>query len=512
MSKKVFDTSLEGKIIKKINELYITNRKKYLILNQKDGSGKYTEIHEGQERYVPLNDSLIRKHLRGKQTIGVFSGKNIGKFLCFDLDIADKSKLNWTYYLLIECLNDLGIRNDYINVSTSGNKGYHILIFIEYGTSLNQLILLFNRTMSKIKSKLNEDIPFKAFSHNEHYGEFDFGKIEYRCSYTQGVKIELGINFFNSNNKTNKCIFLDNETLEPIYDNSHILWINPMPKDIFVEIMDNLNDKEVVEKEISTIKSELQEPPSHKINKDEDSTISHIVNLINNGMYMKGTRHNSCLKIAKYLRYSGYELNEAVEKLQEWMSWQNKKYYSIPLGEALSECERICKIVYEKEYKLFGNVEDIKIYKNELKEIIKLENKYDKLIIYSMLIHSKRYALKNGVFYMTYKQIKEMCDIGIDGAMAAIERLEKLGYLKVVSRNVRQENDYKHLPNRYMITLNADIVDDDIVLEIDNSSNSISYNELYYKSIVNTFTNKELKHLPRRQYKEFTKLRNLMVI
>jgi hypothetical protein len=508
---KLFNEELENKIISKINELYITNRKKYLILSKEGNTGKYIGIHEGQDKYVPLNDSLIRKHLRGKQTVGVFSGKNISKFLCFDLDIVDdKKKLKWTYYLLTECLNELGIKNEHIHVASSGFKGYHVLIFIENGTSLNLLISLFNFTMQKIKSKINDDIPFVPYSNKEHYGEFEFGKIEMRCTYTQGVKIELGINFNNSDAKTNKCVFLENDTLEPIHDDGYILWINPMEKDEFIEIMDNMCEKELISDEIVEMKSSLQEPHSHKINKDEDTTISHIINLINNGLHISGTRHNSCLKIAKYFRYSGYEIEDCIEKLKEWMMWQDKKYYSTPLNEALSECERVSRIVYEKEYQLFGNVEDIKIYKSELKEIIKIENKYDKLLLHTMLIHSKRYALKNGVFYMTYKQMKEMCGIGIDGSMASIERLEAIGLIEVVSRNVRQENNYKHLPNKYKININ-NVENDDVVLEIDNSSITIYNNELYYRSMLKAFTKEELKHLPNRQYREFNKLRNVLV-
>jgi hypothetical protein len=509
--KNKMDSVLEEKIVKKINELYITNRKKYLILNKKENSGKYVKIFEGQDKYVPLNDSLIRKHLRGKQTIGVFSGKNVSKFLCFDLDIVDdKKKLKWTYYLLTECLNELGIKNEHIHVASSGFKGYHILIYIENGTSLNLLISLFNATMKKIKSKLNDDILFTPYSNKEHYGEFEFGKIEMRCTYTQGVKIELGINFNNPDKKKNKCVFLENDTLEPIHDDGYILWINPMGKDEFIEIMDNINKKELVDDEIIEIKSNLQEPHSHKVNKDEDITISHIVDLINNGLHIPGTRHNSCLKIAKYLRYSGYELEGCIERLKEWMTWQDKKYYRTSLEDSLLECERISRIVYEKEYQLIGNVEDIKIYKSELKEIIKIKSKYDKLLLHAMLIHSKRYALKSGVFYMTYKQMEEMSGIGIDGSMASIQRLEDAGVLTVVSRNVRQENNYKHLPNKYKININI-VENDEVVLEIDNSSIAIYNNELYYRGMIKAFTKEELKHLPNRQYREFNKLRNVLV-
>lgn len=521
MSIKAFDTSLEGKLIKKINELYITTRKKYLILSpktvtsdtgEKNIIGKYLTLSDDKQKFVPLNDSLIRRHLQGKQTIGVFSGEDISKFLCFDLDFPDDTmKAKWVYRHLIVALNEIGIENKHIHTSFSGSKGYHVEIFIQNGTSVSNLIMLFNRTMDTIKKNLPDDIKFNIHSKREHYGEF--GQIEMRPSFDQGVKIPLGLNFNNRDKRVNnKCVFLDNETLQPVKDD-YLLSINPIGRDEFSNIMmefDDIESESLINVELNEIKSNIKEPHSHKINKDETITIQHIIDLIQNGLHMSSTRHNSCLKISKYFRYMGLSLEDAITQLQEWMRWQDSKYYSCSLTEALVECDRICRIVYEKEYQLFGNVDNIKIYKSELKEIINIDNKYDKILLHTMLIHSKRYSLKNKVFYMTFKQITEMSGISANGAKVSIERLEELGYLKVVSRNVRHENSHKHKPNKYMITLNS--TEDDVVLEIDNTPISLNANDVYLKGIVKAFTNDELKHLPNRQYREITKFRNSILV
>jgi len=521
MTNKINNKELEKQLVSKINELYITNRKKYLIMKEItediDGieisNGKYYNFHQEQDKFRPLNDSHIRSHLRGKETLGVFSGQSISKFLCFDLDIKDKTKLRWAYYLLVDTLNELGIHNEHIHVATSGNKGIHINIFIENGANLKSLISLFNITMNKIKEYLSDNIYFKTHSSDGHFGEFDFGQIEMRPTHTQGVKIELGRNFFNPNSLTNKCVFLDNETLEPL-DNSYLLHIEPMKKDQFNDIMDRISDKEiiheeVIEKEVDEIKTNLKESSSMKINKDEPETIESIKYLLINGLFIEGTRHNSTLKIAKYFRYMGLELNECIDELKTWMQNQNKKYYSSTLEFALSECERIGNIVYEKEYSLFGNVENIKIYKSEIEQILQVNSKNDKLLLYSMLIHSKRYALKNRVFYMTFSQMKEMFGISRNGAMTAIERLEEAGLIEVVSRNVRQENGYKHKPNKYKLLLDVVENEDVVALEIDNSSNTLDCNDLYNRSVVNCYSNKELKEiLPTRQLLEISKFRN----
>lgn len=513
----------ENKLVSKINELYITNRQSYLVMRKfitkEDGkiieTGKYSNYHKAQDNFKPLNDSHIKSHLRGKYTIGVFSGDYLSKFLCFDLDILDKSKLKWTYHLLFETLIEIGIPSNHIHVASSGNKGLHVNLFIENGTKLTNLITLFLYTMSKIEEKLSNDVHFAIHKGEGYYAEFDFGKIEFRPTSSQGVKIELGKNYFNPNNDTNKCDFLDNETLEKL-GNTYILDIEPISKNEFINIMDTINDIDYVQEneihnEITEIKSALQESSSMKINKDEPETIESIKNLLINGLYMEGTRHNSSLKIAKYFRYMGLELDDCIKQLQEWMKRQNKKYYSSSLEFSLTECDRISRIVYEKEYSLFGNVQNIQIYKSEVSKILEIKNKNDKLLLYSMLIHSKRYSTINGIFFMTYAQMEEMCGLKINGAMATLQRLEESGYVEVVSRNIRRENGAYRKPNKYKLLLNVE--EDEVVLEIDNSSLTFNDNELYYKSLINTYTNKELKKiLPDKQYREVYNYRKLIAI
>jgi hypothetical protein len=401
MNKQLENEIIESAIIDKINELYITNRKMFLTLNK---NGKYSNVN-----YIKLNDEMILRHIRGIETIGVFAGNEVSKFICFDLDMVDKSKMNWVCNLLLETLSEIGFNNKYVNVASSGNKGMHVLLFVENGTSLKHFKYLFIEVMKLIQDKINTKT--KLFHENELVLEItDICNIEFRPTSTQGVKIELGNNFKNTDSKTNTCWFLDKETFKPIKTKEFILDISPMPRDAFLNLIEELHDtydKEIhIHKEL--IKQNISEPYSHKINKDENETIEHIVSLIENGLYMSGTRHNSVLKIAKYFRYIGLELDECIGELQKWMTKQDKKYYSAPLEEALSECERISKIVYEREYSLVGHVDNLQIYKNEMKEIIKIKEKNTKIIFFAMLLHSKRYALKNGVFYMTYNQIEEM--------------------------------------------------------------------------------------------------------
>lgn len=145
-----------------------------------------------------------------------------------------------------------------------------------------------------------------------------------------------------------------------------------------------------------------------------------------------------------------------------------------------------------------------------MKEIIKIKEKNTKIILFAMLLHSKRYSLKNGVFYMSFKQIEEMTGLGIKAATNNINELEEKGYIEVVDRNIKQNHTYLKKPNKYKINLILDSIEEDVVLEVDNSSNKINYLQLYFQSTVSLFTNKELAHLPKRQRVEFNTYRRLV--
>jgi hypothetical protein len=58
--------------------------------------------------------------------------------------------------------------------------------------------------------------------------------------------------------------------------------------------------------------------------------------------------------------------------------------------------------------------------------------------------------------------------------------------------------------------LNVEQIENDIILEVDNTSSTINYLQLYFETTVKLFTNKELKHLPKCQRVELNKYRKLV--
>jgi len=371
-------------IVDKINDLYILGRKKYLVQNKK---GQYTTvIHTKGNR--PLVDSIVEEHLKGKYTIGVFSSY-YSKFICFDVDVKDTEYARWTTYKLINALQDIGISDDYINVSTSGNKGYQVEIFFD----------------KPIQNKILKDFYLLVLNHADLLN-IDFGQVEFRPTDTQGVKIPLGIH-----QKTKKrCWYVDNVNLKPIRKKEYILTIKKLSSEYFYSLLNKAKDT-IDNDEAEEIENIIQSHKPLKIyqqNIDREVTIESIEELIANGLNMQGTRHNALLKIAKYNKYNGMSAEENKQFLINWMEKQDQRTYSTKWDNVLKDIDLIIKYTYERNYSLTVKQNDIVVSAEELQDILKIKGKNQKRLLYALLIHSKRYANKDGIFYMSYKQMEDI--------------------------------------------------------------------------------------------------------
>ena len=414
-------------IIQKINDLYILYRQKWLKF---DTTG-YSTISS------TITDYHVKNHLQGHYTLGVFAGSIFTKFICFDVDVKDPQLAKWTVYKLVDTLQEIGIPGEYIYISTSGNKGYHVEIFFNkpvFNTDIKQFYLM----VLNYTKLLN----------------IDYGKVELRPTHTQGVKIPLGKHF-----TTNRiCWYTDFERgLKPIEDYNYILCIQQMDTEFFYDILNKAKDSiDITEQQAIEYENIVARHKPLKIydeNIDPDVTIEAIENLIKTGLKMQGTRHNSLLKICKLNKYNGMSAEENKQFLIEWMAKQNKRMYTSKWEDVLKDIDLIVKYTYERNYLLVTKRKDITITSNEIEEILKIKGKNHKLVLYALLVHSKRYANKDGVFYMSYEQMKNAT--GIDSRTTLIKiinELEKSNLIKVI-RNISGNNKLIKDTNRYKINL-----------------------------------------------------------
>ena len=102
---------------------YFVNRADTYATQNPDGS--YYRVE------APLTDDVLRSHLRGEVTVGVYQiepEKNTVKWLCFDIDSKETAE--------VEKLRDSIVKSgfcekDNILVEDTGGRGYHLWIFFE---------------------------------------------------------------------------------------------------------------------------------------------------------------------------------------------------------------------------------------------------------------------------------------------------------------------------------------------------------------------------------------------
>ncbi|MDU1845224.1 MAG: hypothetical protein E6778_06730 [Niallia nealsonii] len=466
-------------------------RYQYLIQSE---NGSYLTLNTNKnEKVYPLTDYVIQRHLNKKATLGVFSSKDYTKFLCFDVDVKDKNKAKWTVYRLVNGLIEIGIPEEGIHISLSGNKGYHVDLYFNHPIKNDMAHELYLLTLNK-SELLN----------------IDYGEVEYRPNgMQQGVKLPLGINF--KNKRKRRCWFVDYaKGLKPIRNMEYILKIKQMDVGIIYNILererDCFDEEEIreVEEVRGFVEAKHKPLKIYKENIEEQETIEAIENLIHTGLTTTGMRHNSLFKLAKYYRHRGYTQDECNEELIEWMGEQDTRNYTTEWEDYVKDIQLIVNYIYENEVSLTIVEKDLFVTYEEMQQILKVKSKNEKLLAYCLLIHSKRYALGNGRFYMTFKQMSEASGLCEKTTRTLINKLEQSGILYIVERNRQVKDEQGKVikkekkPNIYK--MNIDCTNED-KKSFNIVSNEINYSESFRDCILYLFDTKELKRmLPRRQY------------
>jgi hypothetical protein len=473
------------KVIEQLRELYFIQLNHYLI-QYKDGS--YGQFRKGETNKAGTNKykAIIpqwhfEKHLQGEFTVGTFA-KAFSKFITFDVDFQNKEMAIWMTYKIINTLNELGLYHVYI--SYSGSKGYHIDLFVEDLIHVEHAEKFFNYVLDR------SDV-------RQHFD--DGNKIEFRPSDKLGIKIPLGYHQ-KTKNYCGFCRIEDGlKVMSPEQSLEYLFTIQKIKRETILDIIDEAVEPIQKNKIIETEQAISQHKPLHNYEQSEDYSIERAQDLLLNGLKVQGSRHNTILLIGLYLKYCGYDLEACKKELYAWMEWQNPNTYTTPINDCYKDIDQVVADIYDKNYSLTATKKDLAITYEEIKWIIeKCPEKNQKLITYAMLIHSKRHANKQGVFYMPFRDIQEATGLYDQAVQRQVNKLIGLKVIEVVERNRKPKGKglSKKLPNLYRLNIkqNTPNVADETVFKTE-SMNNIDMCLRFY------FTDKELKVLlPRRQY------------
>lgn len=418
-------------VIRKINDLYIQTRKKYLV---QFPDNYVTMDRDKFENVWTLNDGMIKRHLQGRNTYGIFAGGWFNKFMTFDVDYNDQAMARWVTLKIVDTLvYEFNISYADIHVSLSGGKGYHVDLFFDKPLRVEDTEAFYRKVLAEM-GELPAD-----------------GDVEFRPTWDQGVKLPLGIH-----QKTGKrCWFVDNRTLEPFKSFDYILEIDPMDSTGIMEIDFGLTVEQVEEFE-----KVVQETDITANVLDKSEALQSARRLLELGrLEASGTRHKTTYIIACFGNMQGWEREETVNIIMDILLATPRDFYSKGSTPEhwYKEAVRLVDYAYDND-KTLGNADKpVTVYKSEIIEVLKVGTFRQKQLAFAMLVTSKRYG---DVFYLTRSSAKEMIGTNSDNTVTrGIERLAAVGFIEYVRRNKvdhalsREIGQRRHKPNKYRLLI-----------------------------------------------------------
>ncbi len=453
-----------------INQFYISYRRQYLVMD------KHKTIYT-----IPktLTDAQVKQHIRQGNRLGIKFGAG-SKVIGIDIDVLDIDVLENIYNILL----NYGIPSNAILKSFSGNKGYHIDIFLNS--------FLDRETINKFYKIILSDTGYKS------------NVVELRGGSDAGYFLPFSINYKGIDNQHWGYCGIVNKFGLMYYD---------IEKEI--EILEGLGKadtsiiRDIVDINYSYIDDIVPDEPVN-IEKEIDgielldiynTCNTDVVEQIGNRKVIQAsTRHNLAFVYAIALREIGLGEQEVHKQLISWH--KQVKGYSSTWKEVEQDCNSIVKSVFKKQglgykYNLPSNYKAY-ITKQDIEKFAAIENIAQRRIYLALTIHSNTYADEDGQFYMTYKQIKQALGINTMNSVILnyIQALEGLGLVQIVARDRIEEGQNKHKPNIYRVIKEVQEVQEQDIYYLSN--NRITKQEIE-KAIEQLFTTREFRNLFRNK-------------
>ena len=448
-------------IIQQLQNLYCFDMTRYRYMSP---DGQYHTLK------ATYDETELFEHLEGKKTICVYARERNTIFQCFDVDESDPESI----HKLIAKLVESGIPEDFIYISTSGNKGYHVEIFFDEPVWKSDVENFYNCLCR----------------------DPEIAKIKMECKPGRNgaIKLPLGINF-----KTGRrCWYVDRNTLEPIESLDYVFCIQKMSAVEFCKVVYECNKKRKVadiqqaKKNAGTRKAS---PKKYGIRNEPRIT-------------SPGQRHDKMLQRAVWLRTIGGEADDIYEELMNWISRQDPALINSTWKEIEDDAERIARDVVRKyevkavQRKKFGGGQQ-KLDQRDIAIILNAPTKTARKAAFLVCASCKVY----GSCSLGYERISQILGVTYQTAFNAIKALISSGVIekKKVGGIVYSDGEPRLLPNEYV--LGSSIPSYEPIEVSDGFQLSLqemcaSFNEYYYgmlgkmckkEDLVKHFTKSELE-------------------
>lgn len=433
------------KTAEKVYELYLSDVKSWISQNN-DGTYSKYDSNYGKKK-IPFNKSMVKKHLTGRVTYGVWFKEYTTRFMGIDIDIKPQNGGLDALEELIDLLHLKGIKDAYLP-TYSGNKGFHLDVFF--------------------KDSINKEYADKIYEYLLDKTGYNSSQIELRGgkNNTSGYKLPLGVH-----QKTkNRCdlVKVDNPKLHKshkIGNYKHIYQrleeIEPLSLDKIKDIVgedktqDKNGDKKIDKEDIKKDTNKIAEWDHSYKNKTVRERIEQIEK---RGLVRKHTRHRTAAMYASLLDKIGCPKEAIEKKLKEWHKTLDERFYDSSKKECWRDYEELAEYVTSNENTTKIGREYVTEYPSpspdEFKDIILKPDKISHIkVLYALVCHAIAFSDENNTFYMTYKQIKSITNTNNrrKKIKEIIEDLQKQGLVEIVRENEKREGTFYKKANKYKV-------------------------------------------------------------
>lgn len=402
------DRELLESVLAQFKRLYVRLRRRW-IEQTPEGTYLHHEVTDqaGRQRGW-LHDHILREHLLGRRTVGVFHGGTTSVF-SFDLDFQTNDeviRVNLTRGF-VQWLEEL-LGPECCHVWETGSKGYRVEVFLTEPVTWARLSAFFALVLD---TPWYDDAPAdqrytwrkSPFLHIETRPESPAGG--------RGVKLPLCVDRRNGR----FCTFLDPHTLEPVPDPyDYLLNIKPMhpsrlplagPRpqphsDLFAG--SDLHDHRADEADML-----CRGLPAEQL-------LAKCERLWHEGLQARGTRHAALLLLARWHRWRkpDIQLAELESLLLRWTDREFRLRRHL-IAHDYRHCVRDAKSValsaIRGRYSLAPYLDRTPCLTHQDVEALRSIRSADqRLVFLALLLHRSLYAGPTGEFFMSYAQVADL--------------------------------------------------------------------------------------------------------
>ncbi|MFB5192022.1 TOTE conflict system archaeo-eukaryotic primase domain-containing protein [Alicyclobacillus fastidiosus] len=451
---------------KKLTQLYNIDRKSWVVgYETAVGSIEYarqtyyTDYRAARDKGIksatpyPLTNTMLHNHLNGSAPLAIFASGPSSSYFGFDVDSKELAASHTLK--LVDSLEALGIPRQYVHVSFSGSKGYHIDLLIDGKMSFEKW------------NDIGEYVVEVAGLTDE--------SIEFRPGRKNGQAYKLPLTLHPKTG--NFAGFCDNRTLESydiVRSHNYLFDIEKMPQGLLFPLLARSRQwkREQVEakkRPPSRAARPVIEPQEMAVAvtsanllwsaEDKRDKVERWCNVAFDGV---GTRYNAMKHIAIYLWHE--QGIEDEDELVACLVEINDREYTAgrvrtPSHECVNEYRAFARWVINETDGFYVRERELMITQAEIQWVLGVTDIKARDMLWALLLSSKAFPSKSGWFYRTSDALQKMLSKPrkICRETIAVKRrwLTERGYIETTAAASKREfyvNHIKqHRPMRYRL-------------------------------------------------------------